>query len=322
MAAVRVPSLTGKLTLHYNSTQTANVADQLASTMETGVQTGMLVPHQSSDGSPPSLPLHWLTGEWIQNTGGFTVLPDNYGAVVDTASDAVIFGSTDTDQRVLSDANSHLAFVDPSGAGTIAASGGHSFVCVGGAWQVDLGDGGNTVSALGADTIRTTAGFSLIELASDGFVESGGNDTIFTGTGAATVVATNHGRTVVYGGPGSLTYSGAAGNATVFGGSGDEHIQLGNGGNRVIVGSGNATLSSGDGHDVYEFISGQAGGSTIIRGFAGADKIALVGYGSDAAAGAIETQTNVGGSTTLHLADGTSIELPGVSYAISANFCS
>ena len=61
----------------------------------------MVIPVADTSGPPTNLPAG-KTGEFIQTQDGITVLPTGYDALVVTAQDAVVFGSGDANEKVLS----------------------------------------------------------------------------------------------------------------------------------------------------------------------------------------------------------------------------
>ena len=110
----------------------------------------------------------------------------------------------------------------------------------------------------------------------------------------------------------TLNAAGSAGNDTLYGGSGADVVSLGSGADIFLAGSGTAGITAGSGSAMFDFVSG-AGGSVTISGFdAGKDQIGLFGYGSDAAANALQSASVSGSNTLIKLSDGTQITLVGV----------
>jgi Ca2+-binding RTX toxin-like protein len=81
----------------------------------------------------------------------------------------------------------------------------------------------------------------------------------------------------------------ARGDLTIHAGSGADQITLGSGDSQVIAGTGSATIGGGTGRDVFTFIHGEAGGSSLIANFTSLDEIKLVGYGPDAERQALQS---------------------------------
>jgi Ca2+-binding RTX toxin-like protein len=76
----------------------------------------------------------------------------------------------------------------------------------------------------------------------------------------------------------------------------------------VVFGTGAATVTAGAGADQFDFVDGADGGTELIANFQlGTDQLDLFGFGNSSPQIAVS-----GGNTTLTLADGTTIELLGV----------
>ena len=401
MATVTVPGALGQtVALQYNSQANADIARQLAAKITAGVDASSVVPVAQSYGPLPTLPAG-TTGEFVQTQDGVTALPSGYADVVSTARNAIIFGSGDDDESILS-GDGKLTFVATGGSGTVVGGGASSIIIPasdGGAWSINTGNSDDRVLAFGGgnDTINAGGGHNEIALGlGRDVVRSVGDDTVVAGAGAETIDATaayhdlvhggssnllfvgGNGRVEVFGDSGSDTVLGGIGNevvhggtgghnllyagygqATLFGGGdgdqlyaegskaqtlnagsgnetlsgvfargdltvhaggGADQIALGSGDSEVIAGTGSATISGGTGHDVFTFIQGEAGGSSLIENFTSLDKIKLVGYGPDAARNALQSQTAANGAVSITLSDNTTITLLGVNRLTSANF--
>jgi Ca2+-binding RTX toxin-like protein len=401
MAVVTVPGALGQtVTLNYESQANADMARQLAAKIAAGVDASAVVPVAQGSGLPPALPAG-TTGEFVQTQNGLTALPSGYADVVNTARNAVIFGSGDEGEAILS-GDGRLTFVATGGSGTVLGDGAEAIVIPafdGGDWSINTGASDDRVLAWGGgnDTISAGGGHNEITLGPGrDVVRSEGDDTVAAGAGAETVDATRayhdlvyegssnllfvggQGRAEVFGGTGSDTVLGGTGDtvvhggtgghnlllagygqATLFGGgdgdqlyaegskaqslyagsgnetlsgafargdltihagSGADQITLGGGGSQVIAGTGGATISGGTGHDVFTFIHGEAGGSSLIANFTSLDKIKLVGYGPDAERQALQSQVVANGAVSVTLSDNTTITVLGVSRRTSANF--
>lgn len=370
-------------TLNYDRLDVAAIARNVAAAIDSGIQSGAIAPAEDTSGPPPTLP-GGKTGEWVQTQdNGVTSLPGGYTNVVVTGNNAVIFGSGDPNEAVLS-STGNLTFLATGGSGTVAAGGGNNSILIpstdSGNWSIYAGNGDDTVSALGAgnDTIAPGGGHNFVMLGSgNDLVQSSGDDTVLAGAGASTIVATGH-SDVVYGGTGPVTFIGtkdaatvlgSTGSVTVSGGSGPELLIGGTNGNNslsagdgtatlfgagpgdtlfaggaspqllvagtgnetlfgghatgndtLVAGTGNDQLTGGGGSDTFVFTNGQAGGKDLIIGFTSMDKVDLVGYGPNAVADALKTQTVSNNSVTITLTDHTTVTFSGVTSLTTDNF--
>jgi hypothetical protein len=80
------------ISLSYDNDANAQLASYIAGAIQTGLTNGTIQAADSSAGPPPPVP-PGVTGEFVQSTRGVTALPPGYGYVVDSARNAVIFGS-------------------------------------------------------------------------------------------------------------------------------------------------------------------------------------------------------------------------------------
>ncbi len=147
---------------------------------------------------------------------------------------------------------------------------------------------------------------------------TGGNNLLLGGLGASTLFGGGNGDQLFSLGTGHDLLVAGAGNETLMGlgsgadtfraGSGNDLIIGGTGKNTIVGGSGHDTLTGGPASDDFTFIKGQAGGHALITDFTvGTDKLTLEGYGTHALADALKHATVSGGSTTIALADHTTI---------------
>jgi Ca2+-binding RTX toxin-like protein len=293
MATVTVAGAHGQVvTLTFDTTANAILAQKLAAAITAGVQAHTILPAVDTDGPPPPLP-PGATGEFVQTKDGLTILPSGYKAVVDTAHEAVIFGSGDNGESVLSSIGD-LTFIATGGSGTVAAGGGDNRIIVppddAGAWSINTGNGDDSVLALGGgnDTINAGGGHNIIILGSGkDLVQSTGDDTVFAGSGQETISAFGMTSDVVYGNAsdlflvatdGSATVFGGSGSDTFFGGKGSDLVYGGTGGNNLLfAGTGAATLFGGGNGDTL-FGAGShpqelhaGGGNETLVGGSGAD---------------------------------------------------
>jgi len=290
------------ITLSYDSDANALLAQHVADVIRAGLDGGTISAADSKFGPPPPVP-PGNSGEFVQSTAGVTVLPRAYSFVVDTAPTAVIFGSGAPDESVLV-GDGNLTFFATAGSGSIFGGGGNNLISIptsdAGAWHVDLGNGNNTVRALGGgnDKISVGTGHNVIQLgAGSDFITSAGSDTILAAAGSETVVAT--GNEIVYGNGSSLlflgslgggtTVYGGSGSDTVFGGSGPDLMFGGSKGNNFLqAGSGAATLfGGGDGDQLYaggagaQELHAAAGNATLFGGFASGNDTFYASTGTD-----------------------------------------
>ena len=198
-----------------------------------------------------------------------TILPVGYKAYVDTAPQAVVFGSGDGDESVLSSAGGGLSFFATGGSGTVVAGGGNNSIVIPstdpGNWSINTGNGDDTVQAMGAgsDTINPGGGNNNILLGSGKTVmQSTGDDTVSASGGQATIAAIGKTSDLIFGGNqlfyvgtqgGSATVFGGTGSDTFFGGKGPDLVHGGTGGNNLLfAGTGSATLfGGGSGDQLY-----------------------------------------------------------------------
>ena len=268
------------VTLSYDSAANAALAQQLANAITAGVQNGSIIPAIDTDGPPPMVPVG-KTGEWVQSKDGFTILPHGYDAVVNTADQAIIFGSGDAGESILS-SKDDLNFFATGGSGTVAAGGGDNRIIIpgtdGGSWSINTGKGDDVISALGKgnDTINAGGGSNAITLG-DGrdIVTTTGDDTVVAGSGHETIGAVGRTSDVIYGNGSTLFFVTSDGAATVFGGSGTDTFFGGKGPDLVYGGSG--------GHN---FLMAGMGTATLFGGGSGDQLFAVGGIGQALHAGA------------------------------------
>lgn len=305
------------VTLNYDSDETAVLARQVAALIQTGITDGTIVAADNKDGPPPTLP-PGVTGELELSASGTTLVPKGYDYIVDAAKTAVVFGNGDANEQVLAGV-SQLSFYATGGSGAVIAGGGKDVVSIPssdkGAWLVALGNGDDSVRALGGgnDTISLGKGHDYVQLG-DGstLLTTNGSDTVLAASGKDTIVANGScANEVVYGNASQLffvatgpaTVFGGSGSDTVFGGSGKDLLEGGSkGGNFLQAGSGPATLfGGGNGDQLYAGGSKQqlhaAGGNETLSGVAGGGSDTYYGgSGSDQIFGASGKQTFVAGT--------------------------
>lgn len=307
MPTVTVAGAHGQiLSLNFDSASNAALAQKLAFAITTGVTGGTIIPAVDTNGTPPPIPGGKI-GEWVQTQDGTTILPPGYKAVVDTAPDAVVFGSGDSGESVLA-SSGDLTFFASAGSGTVAAGGGDDRIVLfssdKGSWSINTGNGNDIVLAQnsGNDTINAGGGDNRIALGSGkDLVLSTGDDTVMAGDGQETISATGKHGDLIYGNSSSLFFVTNEGSATVFGGSGSDTffggkgtdvVYGGTGGNNFLMaGTGPATLfGGGDGDQLF------GNGTTAQALHAGAGNETLFGgSGADTFYGSAGTTQMVGG---------------------------
>jgi Ca2+-binding RTX toxin-like protein len=296
------------VTLGYDSAANAALAQYIANAITAGIQGGSVLPADSafSGNHPPGIPIG-KTGEWVQNTAalGFVTLPtrdDNFVAT----SFFDVFANADVGQNFLAGTASGTMISSATNAsGNVVMGGGNVDIIIRptdlGAWLIDLGNGADTVQALGPgnDAISVGSGHDSILLGAGNYVvTTGGAATISASTGNETV--SGFGTTVIFGNSSNLVFV-ANGGATVFGGNGSDTLtggggpdvfQGGTGGNNVLTaGVGAATLFGGGSGDQL-FANGS--GAQIL--YAGAGNETLTG---SSASGANDTFVGSAGTTTV-----------------------
>jgi Ca2+-binding RTX toxin-like protein len=297
------------ITLGYDSSSNALIAQQLATLLNAGVQSGAIVPASSADGSPPPVPAG-KSGEFVQQSSGLAVLPHGYKAFVTNAANALVFGSGDPNETILSGDTTDLTFFASAGSGTVAAGGGTNRLTIGatdtGAWALYTGNGNDIIQALGRgnDTIGAGAGHNAIQLgAGSNLVVSTGDDTIVAASGVDTTGSGHgqgsghdhhgHGRHDHDGG-GRHDHDGrdrdwrddrhssvgggtSTGADTIDAIGAKSSVVYGNGSDLLFVGgAGGATIFGGSGSDTYY---GGNGGSQEIHGGSGGNNYLFAGSG-------------------------------------------
>ena len=232
----------------------------------------------------------------LGSTGGGDTLVGAQGTVMiaATPNDTVFAATNGGNDTVFGTASGSDVLVGGSGgAATLVGSTGNDAMWGGTGGDVLFGGSGN--ETLGGGT---------------------GNTTVVAGTGASTLVGGSGDQEFVGAASGQATAFSGTGNAVLFTGGEAMTVVLQNSTpaiDTIVLQSGNATIwgASGShaGTDVYDVISGTAGGQDLILGFKpGQDAVNLYGYQSGAA-----HLASAGGSTALTLPDGTAITFVGLS---------
>jgi Ca2+-binding RTX toxin-like protein len=235
---------------------------------------------------------------------------------------------------------------------TITGGTGNYFI------DADLGNQSIIGGSAGNGTIWGGAGDTIQGAAGNVTIGGGAGDTITGGTGNAfidghlgnqSITGGSAGNATIWGGAGD-TIRGGAGNVTIGGGAGDtiiggsgtEFIDAHLGNQSIVGGSGNTTIwgaagdtiqgSSGSGSALIGFAGGNqtlwdngstSTGSDSVFGFSqsSGDRISINGVTDNAASVVASATADGSGNAVVHLSDGSSITLLGVSLgSLNASF--
>ena len=166
----------------------------------------------------------------------------------------------------------------------------------------------------GTQSFKLVSSTTYNEGAAGGSVTTLGRDTVDIGTGNVTIHA-NGPSTTVFGGAGTMKFIAGSGNDTIQAGSGATIVSGGSGTLTFTAAKGAAAVvTTGSGHEVFDLVQGQAGGTLAIFGFkSGADVIHLQGY----AGTGVQSEVAYAGGTLVTLTDNTRIALAGFTYGSS-----
>ena len=166
----------------------------------------------------------------------------------------------------------------------------------------------------GTQSFKVVSSTTYNEGAAGGSVTTLGRDTVDIGTGNVTIHA-NGPSTTVFGGAGTMKFIAGSGNDTIQAGSGATIASGGSGTLTFTAAKGAAAVvTTGSGHEVFDLVQGQAGGTLAIFGFkSGADVIHLQGY----AGTGVQSEVAYAGGTLVTLTDNTRIALAGFTYGSS-----
>ncbi len=251
-STVTVPLTTG---------QNLPVAQLVAANLTAAILAGNTI--ASQDVTPPLPP--GKSGEFVKTTIGLNVLPAGYSNVVNVSPDAIIFGSGDAGQQILS-GTGNLTFLSSAGSGTLVGGGGNNSIFIKvtdtGSWDINTDVGHNQIIDFGTgpSSISAGGGNNLVELGGGQYtVNSTGNDTVVATTGAETVGVSGLFSDVVVGNASDLLFINGQGASTVLGDTGSDTVFAGDGGglykggttgnNLLIGGFGAATLQAGGNND-------------------------------------------------------------------------
>jgi hypothetical protein len=161
-----------------------------------------------------------------------------------------------------------------------------------------------------SSSINTSAG--------EAFVHSGGVLNV-VGSGSANQLVAGEGSATINaaGSTGYNTFFASSGNSSLIGGSGSDAVTAVDlpsafhaffEANLFEASSGSTTIVGGAGVNFFQFTSGHAGGSDLIRDWNGNDQLHFFDYGRNP----ITSQSVVSGSTLITLTDGTQITIEGL----------
>ncbi len=224
--------------------------------------------------------------------------------------------------RIFGSASGNDQLVAGPGRLSIVGGSGHTTIQGGATASVIFTQGGSSDvlgGTAGSDTIVGGAG-ALSVTAQNG-------DAIFGGSGALGVTGSKSGADSIVGGSGPLSVSGQGANmlvatggnssaistgngaSLIFAGAGSTSVTGGAGSLQLVLGAGQGAFTEGSGAAAFDVVKGAAGGADVINGFRpGTDQIQLYGYQP-----ADLKVTSSGGSSLVSLADGTTIQVVGVS---------
>ncbi len=128
----------------------------------------------------------------------------------------------------------------------------------------------------------------------------------------------------LHAGSGNETLTGAAatGADTFFGGAGKDLIIGGLGTNTYVGGAGQVTVNAAGASNLFQFVDGSAGGTTLVNDLTNASQvhISLAGYGPNEAANAVANQGPSINSVAVTLSDNTTITFENITHLSGANF--
>ena len=271
----------------------------------------------------------------ILSTDGHTLtaLHGNYAVVDNGGSDSIFAGDGNfsiggaAGDTITGGTGNNFIDAHLGNQSVVGGSAGNETIFSGIGDTIQGGAGNVTIGGMAGDTITGGTGNALIDghLGNQSITGgSAGNETIWGGAGDT-----------IQGGAGNVTIGGMAGD-TITGGSGNTFIDADLGNQSVVGGSGNTTIWGGAG----DTIQGASGTGSALIGFAGGNQTlwdnGATSTGSDSVFGfnqaagdrvslnsATDTTANVlatatadaGGNAVLHLNDGSSVTLLGVSVA-------
>jgi hypothetical protein len=147
------------VTLTFDTNANAVIAQQLAAAITAGIQGGTTQAASDTNGPPQALP-PGTPGAFFQSLDGTTFVPPGYTAVVDTANNAIIFGSGDPNESVIIGAGDPTFIARGAEAsGTVVGGGSDTRILiptsVAGAWSINTGNATILSSRSAAATTRS-----------------------------------------------------------------------------------------------------------------------------------------------------------------------
>jgi Ca2+-binding RTX toxin-like protein len=308
------------ISMHFDATSNLALAQQIATFLNAQIDAGKLVTNY--DAAPP-LPTG-VSGAYVQTTTEVVKLPPGYTTdLVTKPGSAIVLGSGEADETILSDEQTSLTFTASAGSGTVVAGGGHNRLAISGSaadnWSLNTGSGNDIILALGAvnATIGAGGGQNAIQLGSGhDLVISAGRDSIAGGSGHSTIDASNAQSDFVQGEQSDLLFIGGSGGTTILGGTGSDTyfgsaagpvgqqlVKGGSaGGNFLFAGDGAATLVGGGSNDqlfaygsANQLLNAGSGNETLSAAFSSGNDTLAAGSGTDHLIGGTGSDTFLGG---------------------------
>ena len=239
----------------------------------------------------------------LQNSNA-TVVMNGADTVIAGSGSNAIFSLTDNSPNTVFGGSGNLIFVGGAGASTVTGTTGAATLFGGtGGGNLYGGHSGTNILVINPNATASTV-----------LIGEGGNTQEFNFSSVDNVLNAGPGNATLVGGN-------ATGNNLDILGAGNDIAALGFGADTLQAGTGAATVIAGQGNGVFDFISGQAGGTMLVGNFnPGHDQINLHGYAAGEVSKDLANQQISGGSTLLTLSDGTKITFLNVSGLNSGNF--
>jgi Ca2+-binding RTX toxin-like protein len=308
------------VSMHFDATSNLALAQQIATFLNAQIDVGKLVTNY--DAAPP-LPTG-VSGAYVQTTTEVVKLPPGYTTdLITKPGSAIVLGSGEADETILSDEQTSLTFTASAGSGTVVAGGGDNRLAISGSsadnWSLNTGSGNDIILALGAvnATIAAGGGQNAIQLGSGhDLVISTGRDSIAGGSSQSTIDATNASSDFVQGENSNLLFIGGSGGATILGGTGSDTYfgsaagpvgqQLIKGGsagsNFLFAGDGAATLVGGGNNDqlfaygsANQVLNAGSGNETLSAAFSSGNDTLAAGTSTGQLIGGTGSDTFLGG---------------------------
>jgi Ca2+-binding RTX toxin-like protein len=250
-------------------------------------------------------------GSWLLALGGGNDTVLALGPGNDTIRTGIGHTSMilDSGKDLLQLSGSNTVFAS-GGADTVDATAAKSTFISAESAKIDFTGGAGAATIIGGFGSETVAGGSGRLFVQGG---SAGNNLLLAGGGAATLFG---------GGNGDQLFAAGSNPQILYAGSGNETLSaaLANGQDTLVGGTGHATMQGGFGKDTFAFIKGQGGGTDMVFNFTNLDKIDLSGFGPNAVANALASQTAANGAVTITLSDSTKVTFSGITHLTKGDF--